>query len=263
MSSPETGSRHSFHRDVEVMGTVITIDLYGGGARDEVITARRVDAAELQLQLADEIFSTWKTQSPLSRLRRGDLSLVEVPDEVLDVLEACRCARRASQGWFDPWSMPGGVDPTGLVKGWAAQRALNELRGLDLTGAVVNAAGDIASFGGPDVGQAFRFGVVRPDDPMKLACVVESPGAVATSGTYLRGNHLINPFTGEATSTVSATVTGPELGLADALATALAIAGRAGMEFIDALEHYEGLVIETTGTYVESQGFQMLENLLI
>jgi thiamine biosynthesis lipoprotein len=137
------------------------------------------------------------------------------------------------------------------------------LKELDLTGAVVNAAGDIASFGGPEVGQRFRFGVVRPNDPMKLACVLESPGAVATSGTYERGNHLINPFTGEATPTVSATVTGPDLGLADALATALAVSGPGGIEFIDELENYEGLVIEPTGTYVKSQGFEIVENFLI
>jgi thiamine biosynthesis lipoprotein len=262
MSSIETRSQHSFHREIEVMGTVITIDLYGGVAHEEELTTQRVDAAQLELQSADEIFSTWKAQSPLSRLRRGELSLVDVPDEVLEVLEACRSARLATEGWFDPWSMPGGVDPTGLVKGWAAERALRELKGLDLTGAIVNAAGDIASFGGPEVGQAFRFGVVRPDDPMKLACVVESTGAVATSGTYLRGNHLVNPFTREATPTMSATVTGPELGLADALATALAIAGPAGTQFIDALEHYESLVIDTSGTYVTSQGFAMIENFL-
>jgi thiamine biosynthesis lipoprotein len=262
MSDAGTRLHHSFQREVDVMGTVITIDLYGGDVRDEVMTARRVDAAELRLHEADEIFSTWKTQSPLSRLRRGELSLVDFPDEILEVLDACRSARDATEGWFDPWSMPGGVDPTGLVKGWAAQRALNELKGLDLAGAVVNAAGDIASFGGPNIGEAFRFGIVRPDNPMTLAFVVESPGAVATSGTYQRGNHLVNPFTREARSTVSATVTGPELGPADALATALAVAGRDGMGFIDKLEHYEGLVIESAGTYVKSQGFRIAENLL-
>ena len=144
MSSTETRPQRSFHRAVEVMGTVITIDLYGGVARDEEITTRHVDAAQVALQRADEIFSTWKKQSILSRLRRGELSLVDVPDEVLEVLEACRSARLASEGWFDPWSMPGGVDPTGLVKGWAAERALHELRGLELTGAVVNAAGELA-----------------------------------------------------------------------------------------------------------------------
>jgi FAD:protein FMN transferase len=245
------------------MGTVFTIDLYGGDVGDEAITTQRVDAAALEVRKADELFSTWKWESPLSRLRRGDLSVFEVPSDIIEVFEACRRARRASGGFFDPWSMPGGVDPTGLVKGWAAQRALNILKELDVTGAVVNAAGDIASFGGPDIGQTFRFGVVRPDDHLKLACILESPGAVATSGTYERGNHLINPFTGAATSAVSATVTGPELGLADALATALAVAGPAGIEFIDALEHYEGLVIEQTGTYVTSEGFTFVENLLI
>lgn len=263
MSTTGTRLRHSFHREVNVMGTVFTIDLFGGDVRDEALTTRRVDAAVLELHEADEVFSTWKRESPISRLRRGELSEVEVPTVVIEVFEACRSARRASLGWFDPWSMPGGVDPTGLVKGWAAQRALNSLKELDLTGAVVNAAGDIASFGGPEVGQRFRFGVVRPNDPMKLACVLESPGAVATSGTYERGNHLINPFTGEATPTVSATVTGPDLGLADALATALAVSGPGGIEFIDELENYEGLVIEPTGTYVKSQGFEIVENFLI
>jgi len=245
------------------MGTVFTIDLYGGDARDEVLTTRLVDEVVLDLRTVDDVLSTWKRDSPLSRLRRGDLPLTAMPSMVIEVFEACQSARLASRGWFDPWSMPGGVDPTGLVKGWAAQLALDHLKELDLTGAVVNAAGDIASFGGPDVGQRFRFGVVRPDDPMKLACILESPGAVATSGTYERGNHLINPFTGDARSAVSATVTGPELGLADALATALAVAGRAGIEFIDELEHYEGLIIEPTGAQVKSQGFEMVENLLV
>ena len=245
------------------MGTIFTIDLFGGHARDEVLTNRLVDEVVLDLRTVDGVLSTWKSDSPLSRLRRGDLPLTEMPSMVIEVFDACRSARDATRGWFDPWAMPGGVDPTGLVKGWAAQLALNQLKELDLTGAVVNAAGDIASFGGPDVGQRFRFGVVRPDDPMRLACILESPGAVATSGTYERGNHLINPFTGEATSTVSATVTGPELGFADALATALAVAGRDGIEFIDALEHYEGLIIEPAGTQVKSQGFEMVENLLV
>ena len=68
--------------------------------------------------------------------------------------------------------------------------------------------------------------MVQPADPSRLACIVETPGAVATSGTYERGNHLVNPFTSTASSTASATVTGPDLSLADALATALAVAGR-------------------------------------
>jgi thiamine biosynthesis lipoprotein len=241
------------------MGTVVTIDLYGDEHLDEWKLARSVNAAEGVLREADHVFSTWKPHSPISRLRRGELTIGDVPAVVLDVLEECRAARRASRGWFDPWSVPGGVDPTGLVKGWAAQRALEPLREEGLIGALVNAAGDIASFGGPVVGEPFRVGVVRPADPTRLACVVESPGAVATSGTYERGNHLVNPFTGDATGTASATVTGPDLGLADALATALAVAGPSGLEFVSAIRGYEGLIIETSDTFHATDGFPMAE----
>lgn len=241
------------------MGTVVTIDLYGEERPDEGQLTRSVDAAERVLREADEVFSTWKSQSPLSRLRRGELTMGEVPTVIVDVLEECCTARRLSRGWFDPWSMPGGVDPTGLVKGWAAQRALGPLRELDLSGALINAAGDIASFGGPAWGEPFRLGVVWPGDPERLACVVESPDAVATSGTYERGCHLVNPFTGAAASAASATVTGPELGLADALATALAVAGREGLEFVKTLTDYEGLVVETSGIFYTSDGFPMAE----
>ena len=244
------------------MGTVVTIDLFGEDHLSEFHAARSVDAAERILREVDEVFSTWKPQSPLSRLRRGELTIAEVPAMVADVLDECRTAKRLSRGWFDPWSMPGGVDPTGLVKGWAAQRALEPLRELALTGALINAAGDIASFGGPAGGESFRLGIVWPGDLQRLACVVESPGAVATSGTYERGNHLVNPFTGAAVSTASATVTGPELGLADALATALAVAGRAGLEFFGSLKDYEGLVIETTNNVYTSDGFAVAETLL-
>jgi thiamine biosynthesis lipoprotein len=257
-----TAARHLLHREVEVMGTVVTIDLYGGDHLDERELARSVDTAEGVLREADDVFSTWKPCSPLSRLRRGELTLADVPAVVIDVLEECRVARRVSRGWFDPWSLPGGVDPTGLVKGWAAQRALEPLREKGLSGALVNAAGDIASFGGPVGSGPFRVGVVRPADPTGLACVVESPGAVATSGTYERGNHLVNPFTGGATGTASATVTGPDLGLADALATALAVAGPAGLEFVNAVKGYEGLVIETSDMFHATDGFPMAESFL-
>ncbi len=150
----------------------------------------------------------------MSRLRRGEATVGQMPPEVAGVLEACRAARVLSDGWFDPWALPGGVDPTGYVKGWAAERALDALRMPDVAAAVVNAAGDIASFGGPAPGAPFRFAVVDPFDRARLACVVEHTGAVATSGTYERGQHLFDPHSRRAASAVaSATVTGPELGL--------------------------------------------------
>jgi len=174
------------------------------------------------------------------------------------VLALCRTARVATRGWFDPWVLPGGVDPTGYVKGWAAERALDALRVPGVAGAVVNAAGDIASFGGPAQSSPFRFAVVDPVDRTRPAFVVEHTGAVATSGTYERGQHLFDPSTRRAaTAVASATVTGPELGLADALATALAVGGVPVLGCV-AAAGFEGLVIGHDGTVRSTPGFPLV-----
>jgi thiamine biosynthesis lipoprotein len=229
---------------VHVMGTVVTIDVYplpGSGALDFA-------AAITVLQRADEVFSTWRPDSPVSRLRRGEIAAVDAPPEVSAVLTACATARELSDGWFDPWAMPGGFDPTGYVKGWAAQRALQALAGLPVSGSLVNAAGDIASLGSQPSGAPFRIGIADPDEPRRLAEIVELTACIATSGTYERGSHLIDPRSGKPAARVaSASVTGPDLGLADALATALAVAGPTGLSFIEPLAGYEALVIGYDG----------------
>jgi FAD:protein FMN transferase len=233
------------------MGTVITIDVYPVPEADEAWTAdllRRLDRAGLMLQEADDVFSTWQPDSPVSRLRRGEISCAEVPPEVTAVMSACEVARRLSAGWFDPWAMPGGFDPTGYVKGWAAQQALAAFEGLAMHGALVNAAGDIASTGCQPSGDPFRIGIADPGEPRRLAVIAELTGCIATSGTYERGSHLVDPHSGLPTArAASASVTGPDLGLADALATAIAVAGTEGLDLVEPLAGYEALVIGWDG----------------
>jgi thiamine biosynthesis lipoprotein len=239
---------HVLHHLEPVMGTVVTIDIYSDGdaPSDEILL--QVARARDILQRADAVFSTWQADSPMSRLRRGEITCEDTPPEVAEVLECCAKVRDISGGWFDPWAMPGGVDPTGYVKGWAAQRALGALVSTEIHGAIVNAAGDIASFGDTDGSQAFRIGIVDPLAPDRLACVVELTGAIATSGTYERGNHLIDPYSRRPTTRVaSASVSGPDLGIADALATAVVIAGGAGLALVETLENYEALTIDFDG----------------
>jgi FAD:protein FMN transferase len=234
------------HHLEDVMGTVVTIDVYGADATAD--TGRQLAVAQAVLKRADEVFSTWQPDTPVSRLRRGEITCAQAPAEVSEVLEQCAIAREKSGGWFDPWAMPGGVDPTGYGKGWAAARALGAFRADGVCGAIVNAAGDIASFGDLGPGQPFRIGIADPFSPGRLAEVVYLTGAIATSGTYERGNHLIDPHSGRPAARVaSASVTGPDLGLADALATAVAVAGEAGLDLIEALDGYEALIIGLDG----------------
>ncbi len=240
------------------MGTVVTVDLYRaeGLEPDRVLGPLR--EAVSRLHQADQVFSLWKERSPMSRLRRGEIPLGEAPPEVADVLAACHDAREASGGWFDPWTVPGGLDPTGLVKGWAAERALEALREAPLDGAMVNAGGDIASFGGPEPGAPFRVAVVRPEDRLSIACVVELTGALATSGEYERGAHLINPFSQRAeVRLASASVTGPDLALCDALATALAVGGEDAAAHIERRAGYEWMGIDAAGQMSHSGGFPL------
>ena len=229
---------------VHVMGTVITIDVFP----IEVTERPDFTAARNVLERADEAFSTWRPDSPVSRMRRGEITAADAPPEVSAVVAACTIARELSGGWFDPWAMPGGFDPTGYVKGWAAQHALAELAGLPIAGALVNAAGDIASLGTQPSGAPFRIGIADPADPRRLAEIVELTACIATSGAYERGSHLIDPRSGKPAARVaSASVVGPDLGLADALATAVAVAGADGLAFIEPIADYEALVIGHDG----------------
>lgn len=229
------------------MGTVVTIDLYGDpdliGELDEPVWR-----ACASLHEADEVFSTWKPESPMSRLRRGEFGAGAGPFEIDEVLDACLAIRELTRGWFDPWAMRGGVDPTGYVKGWAAQRALGYLLDAPVYGALVNAAGDIAGFGSLVSGEPFRVGIADPRAPRELSALVSLRGCIATSGSYERGEHLMDPFTTEfVTRLASATVTGPDLGMADALATALVVAGPDLLEVIENLPEFDAFGIGFDG----------------
>lgn len=243
-----------------VMGTVVTIDVYPShdlSGEQSAHLRQRIEHACAILHRVDEVFSTWRPDSPVSRLRRGEIALADAPAEVAAVVAACAQARDLSAGWFDPWALPGGFDPAGYVKGWAAERALAAIGPADgIAGAMVNAAGDIASCGLLATGQPFRIGIADPAAPMRLAGIVELTGAIATSGSYERGLHLIDPRSGSPVMrTASASVTGPELGLADALATALAVAGPDGLAFVESVPGFAGLVIGCDGAMRSSPAF--------
>jgi thiamine biosynthesis lipoprotein len=250
------------------MGTVVsfsirearTTDGSGGVAAANAgaaAAAGALERARATLIRADEVFSTWKPDSPVSRLRRGEIGLDEAPPEVADVLELCARARDASDGWFDPWMMPGGLDPTGLVKGWATERALDEFKEAGVPAAMINAGGDIAVYGQPETGQPWRIGIRHPlaADRLLLMVELEGPGAVATSGAYERGEHLFDPHTGAPVNgLLAATVIGHDLAFADALATALFVSDGELLDHISRLAGYHGFIVDGRGVIRASRG---------
>jgi thiamine biosynthesis lipoprotein len=243
-----------FAHDEQVMGTVVSFGIWAPSppADRQLVGLSRALAV---LQRIDAVFSTYRPESPVSLLRRGEVGINDVPQQVRTVLDCCARAKELTDGWFDPWAMPGGVDPTGLVKGWAVERAVEELASAGVTAATVNAGGDIATLGSPEGEEPWRFGIRHPFDAGQIATVVEVRSAIATSATYERGNHLIDPHSGAAVSPVaSASVVGDSLAMADALATALAVRGEDGLAFVEQAG-YEGLVITPDGRFLSTPRF--------
>jgi thiamine biosynthesis lipoprotein len=211
--------------EIEVWGTVVFIDVTSSVDMEPAI------AQVIQyVRQVDEIFSTYQENSIISRLRRGEVAIGNCPPEVIEVWNLCAFIKELTQGAFDPWAIKGGFDPSGLVKGWAADNCAEILLEAGAEHVQVNAAGDLSLRGGFTPEQPWSIGVVNPDNRLEILQTFEiTDGAIATSGTYERGAHISDPHTGMiAIGAKSATVIGPNGAIADALATALMVAGRDG-----------------------------------
>ncbi|MFE1437727.1 FAD:protein FMN transferase [Streptomyces sp. NPDC058739] len=228
------------------MGTVFSFDVRGG--HPDTVRAALADAVA-ELHRADEVFSTYREDSQLSRLARGEVSLAECAPEVAEVLELGARAERVSNGWFST-SYAGRLDPTGIVKGWATERAARRLTAAGATGVSVNGGGDVQLLGTPGAERPWRVGVSDPLRPGGLAAVISAGTApelaVATSGTAERGSHITDPSTGRSavTDLLAVTVVAPSLTWADCWATAaFAMGSREGLTWLESLPDAEGLLI--------------------
>jgi FAD:protein FMN transferase len=234
------------------MGMPIVLDL-----RDEIEPAA-VEAMWDALRHADAVFSTYKEDSDISRLNRGEISLDDAHPDVREVLARCEELRVITDGFFDAGGvLAEGVDPSGLVKGWAVDRAGDVLDEAGARNYSLNAGGDIRLRGAPLPEPRWRVGIQHPLVRDKIAAVVEGNDvAVATSGAYARGEHVVDPHTGRPPSGVlSVTIVGPELATADAYATAAFAMGEAGPEWTASLGLYEAMTILADDRVLLTPGF--------
>ena len=226
-----------------------------------------VDKVEKFFYKVDKDFSTYKSDSEVSRIRRGELDVADACNDVKEVWSLCDYARELTLGAFDPWKVIGGFDPSGLVKGWAADVAAKMLVADGVESILINAAGDLVLRGGQLSEDAevkpWNVGISSPDDVnqiVKTFNVVD--GSVATSGDYEKGAHIVDPHTGLiAIGARSASVVGPDGALCDALATALMVDGRDAQRWMGRpeLAEYSFWVInrddETAWSYGPNKGY--------
>jgi len=239
------------------MGMPVIVEICDPGF-DEAV----VDRLFAWLRFVDETFSTYRQDSDISRLNRGEITLADADGSVRSVLARCERLRQSTRGYFDVAaplaSIGGGVDPSGFVKGWAIEGAGRLLRKAGARNWCVNAGGDISLNGAPEGRDCWRVGVQHPLERLAVAAVLGlRAGAVATSGAYERGRHILDPHTGHAPEGVlSVTVVGRDLAVADAYATAVFAMGRAGANWAATLPGYSAIVILEDGTISYTRGVE-------
>lgn len=225
------------------MGTTVSIDV-----RDPGVPVGVLDASIAVLEELEARFSTYRDDSEISRIGRGELAVAGAHADVREVLDACAVLRAESDGAFDAWR-DGRLDPSGYVKGWAAERAALVLRAGGAHRFALNLGGDVICAGGLGGGAPWRVGIRHPDDALRMAFVLGvATGAVATSGLYERGDHVIDARSGDAPRTwASVTVLAPDLATADAVATAALAMGSDGPAWAAARPTCAVAAIDPTG----------------
>jgi len=246
----------------QIMGMPISVHLRGNAAAS--LRQAAVEAVFTELRAVDQIFSTYREDSDISQLDRGEVTAARCDPTVRDVLDLSERARAATDGYFNVW-LPGAdgsvhLDPSGLVKGWAAERAAGRLAELGADDHYLNAGGDIALGCASAQSPPWRIGIEHPDRPGELLGVLPlNTGGIATSGTAQRGAHIIDPLTGQAVTALrSVTVIGPSLLWADVYATAAFARGLDGFDWLAGLDGYEALVLTAEGTIRLTDGMRTL-----
>lgn len=236
------------------MGMPIILDVPGA-------THEELDRVFGYFHTVDARFSTYKHSSEVSRFNRGEIGLEQLSLDFLEILSLAEEAHQRTQGYFDIRTPDGLSDPSGLVKGWAIWNAARLVKDMGYSDYWVEAGGDIATSGVSPSGFPWSIGVRHPFDAQSVVQVIYPQGrGVATSGTYTRGMHIYDPYTGRSVETpyVSLTVVAPDVYEADLWATAAFAMGADAMPVLEATSGLEAFAIDTQGIATLTSGWESL-----
>jgi thiamine biosynthesis lipoprotein len=234
-----------------IMGMPITVEVLKDGAE------RDIESVFAYFRSVDEKYSTYKPASEISKINNG-LAEKAWSQEMKLVLKLCEETKKLTRGYFDI-EHDGRVDPSGLVKGWAINNAAKLLAKKGVKNFYIEAGGDIQVHGTNADNKPWAIGVRNPFNIQEIIKVVGlTNGGVATSGSYIRGQHIYNPNNAnkEVNTVRSLTVIGPNIYEADRYATAAFAMGREGISFIGATPGLEGYMVDANKTATYTDGFE-------
>lgn len=236
-----------------IMGMPITVNIV-----DDAVTQKDIDTIFDFFSYVDDTFSTYKDTSEISQINKGILAEEKYSKDMKDIFALAEKTKKETHGFFNI-SHNGYIDPSGIVKGWAIQKASEMLLQRGFMHFFIDAGGDVQVFGKNEKKESWKIGIRNPfnrDENVKVL-TVENEG-VATSGTAIRGQHIYNPHdtTKQIIDIVSLTVVGKNIFEADRFATAAFAMAENGITFIESLNGVEGYMIDKNGIATYTSGFE-------
>lgn len=237
------------------MNMPITVEIADPEAAD-----KDIDAVFSYFQHIEETFSVFKETSEISKINRGEISENDYSQEMKEVFEKSEQTRRETNGYFNI-IINGRYNPSGLVKGWAIYNAGQLLKNRGFKNFYVDAGGDIQAYGRNSHNRLWSVGIKNPfqqEQIVKVIYLLPAGLGMATSGTYIRGQHIYNPHNSARplTEIVSLTVIGSNIYEADRFATAAFAMERSGIEFLERLNGFEGYMIDKNGQATMTTEFE-------
>jgi thiamine biosynthesis lipoprotein len=212
-------------------------------------------------ETVDKKFSTYKKGSEISKINRGEITEQYYSEEMKEVFRLAEETKKETNGYFDIKTPEKMIDPSGIVKGWAINKAGRILKKEGYKNFYIDVGGDIEVVGKNINNEPWKIGIRNPlkiEEIVKVLSIKNK--GVATSGTYERGEHIYNPKEEKQSDAqknckiLSLTVIGPNIYEADRFATAAFAMGKNGISFIENLPGFEGYMINENGTATLTTG---------
>jgi len=235
------------------MGMPVTVEIIG-----DQIRASDFEPIFDYFREIDQRFSTYKEDSEISKINRGEIQPANYSDEMKTVFRLAEETRKDSNGFFNIGPI-GRCDPSGIVKGWAINNAALLLQAQGFENFYVDAGGDVSVLGSNASGDNWRVGIRNPfnlTENVKILSLTHC--GIATSGNYERGEHIYNPKDNwqKVSAVASITVIGPDIYEADRFATAAFVMGEEGINFIENRPGLEGYMISRDGLATMTTDFE-------
>jgi len=240
-------------RQTVSMGMPVTINVI-----DKKVTDEDINEVFAYFHYIDSKFSTYKKNSEISQINRREIREKDFSLDMKKIIALCEQTKKETNGFFDI-NNNGFLDPSGIVKGYAINQGANILKNKGYKNIYVEIAGDIQVYGKDQNGQSWKIGIQNPFHLNEIVKVVNlSNKGIATSGTYLRGNHIYNPKSKiKNEDFVSVSIIGPNVYEADRFATAIFAMGEKGPKFMTTLNGFEAFFIRKDKQAIYTQGFEM------